>query len=211
MKLIVYFVIGGLTVAVLVTCRTASPNVGSSHSSPSVVSSPTISASPNVSSSNVPSNGAKPDDSWRVYTPPDKSFSVEVPCDIDQTNVSVSETPIYQYSCATTDDSAFTGFSVEVMNISEKAKPRDEAAFDQSIRDEFLPDKRVTKMVPIEISNGIGREIVVTNTKDPDSKGRARVIVVGGRRYDVAFISTDPKALESPRAERFFSSFKPLQ
>ena len=130
---------------------------------------------------------------------------------MDQTNVSASETPIYQYSCATTDDSAFTGFSVEVINISEKAKMRDAAAFEQSIRDEFLPNKRVTKMVPIQISNGIGREIVVTNTRDPESKGRARVIVVGGRRYDAAFFSTDPNALESPRAERFFSSFKPLQ
>ena len=129
---------------------------------------------------------------------------------MDQTNVSASETPIYQYSCATTDDPAFIAFSVEVMNISEKAKMRDAAAFEQSIRDELLPNKRVTKMVPIQISNGIGREIVVTNTRNPESNGRARIIVVGGRRYDVAFISTDPKALESPRAERFFSSFKPL-
>lgn len=51
-------------------------------------------------------------------------------------------------------------------------------------------------MVPIQISNGIGREIVVTNTRDPESKGRARVIVVGGRRYDAAFFSTDSNALE---------------
>ncbi len=130
---------------------------------------------------------------------------------MDQTNVSASETPIYQYSCATTDESAFTGFSVEVMNISEKAKVRDAAAFEQSLRDEFLPNRRVTKMVPIEISNGIGREIVVTNITNPESTGRARVIVIGKRRYDAAIFSTDLKALESPLAERFFSSFKPLQ
>jgi hypothetical protein len=211
MKLIVYFVIGFFTISGLMTCGTASPDVGSSHSSQAVIPSPTVSASPNVSSSNVPSNGAKPDDTWRVYTPPDKSFSVEVPCDMDQTNVSASETPIYEYSCATTDDSAFTGFIVEVLNISEKAKVRDAAAFEQSLRDEFLPDKRVTKMEPIQVSNGIGREIVVTNIRNPESTGRARVIVIGKRRYDAAIFSTDPKALESPLAERFLSSFKPLQ
>lgn len=211
MKLIGYFVVGFLTIAGLVTCRAASPNVGLPHSSPSVVPSPEVSASPNVSSSNTPSNEAKPDDSWRVYTPPDKSFSVQVPCDIQQTNVSAPETPIYEYSCITTDDSALTGFNVEVINISEKAKPRDGAALEQSIRDEFLPNKRVTKMEPIEVSNGIGREIVVVNTRDPESTERARVIVIGSRRYDVVFMSSDPKALNSPRAERFFSSFKPLQ
>jgi hypothetical protein len=63
----------------------------------------------------------------------------------------------------------------------------------------------------LKIEDGIGREVVVTNTRDEMDNLRARVIIFGSRRYEVGFDASDIKALESPMAERFFSSFKPLK
>jgi hypothetical protein len=41
-------------------------------------------------------------------------------------------------------------------------------------------------MVPINIASGIGREIIVTNTRDEMDNARARIIMTSSRRYDVA-------------------------
>ena len=57
----------------------------------------------------------------------------------------------------------------------------------------------------------IGREVVVTNTRDEMDNLRGRVIIFGSRRYEVGFGASDIGALESTMAERFFSSFKPLK
>jgi len=88
---------------------------------------------------------------------------------------------------------------------------QDEATFERSIRDSFPSNKRITKLTPLKIENGIGREFVLTNTRDDMDNMRGRVIVIGVRRYEVGFVAADLKALESQKAERFFASFKPLQ
>lgn len=88
---------------------------------------------------------------------------------------------------------------------------RDEAAFERSVKDSFSPNKRVAKLIPFKIENGIGREFVLTNTKDDMDNLRGRVIIFGGRRYDVGFAASDVKALDSPMVDRFFSTFKPLE
>lgn len=152
-------------------------------------------------------------DGWNVYTAPDRSFSVEVPCEPVQRNVSAESTPIYQYSCGVEDDSGLRSFIVLVLKMPdvEKERMRDEAAFERSVKDSFTPNKRFAKLIPFKIENGIGREFVVVNTKDEMDNLRGRAIIFGGRRYDVGFVATDMKALESPMVDRFFSSFKPLE
>lgn len=158
-------------------------------------------------------NEPKKADGWHVYTAPDRSFSVEVPCEPVPKNVSAASTPNYEYSCGVEDDSGLSFFIVSVLNMpdAEKARMSDEAAFERSVKDSFSPNKRVAKLIPFEIENGIGREFVVTNTKDEMDNLRGRVIIFGSRRYDVGFVASDVKALGSPRVDRFLSTFKPLE
>ena len=201
-KLSGYFAVALLTTLCLLNCRTASERLGSS----------TTSVSANVRSDsialpNVHSNMTKVTDSWHVYTAPDKSFSVEVPCDL------VDQYHINEYSCDVGDESTLNFFLVHVLNMSDaaRARMRDELEFERNIKSELTPNKHVTKMVPIKVDDGVGREILVTDTSDPEDNSRARIIIVGRRYYVVAFISNDPKALQSPMAERFLSTFKGVQ
>ena len=97
------------------------------------------------------------------------------------------------------------------MSDAARARMKDELEFERNIKSELPHNRRVTKMVPIKVEGGVGREILVTNSSDSDDNEKARIIIVGRRYYVVAFISNDPKSLESPRAERFLSTFKPVQ
>ena len=197
MKPIGYSAIGVLTLTFFLTCRTQSLVPGS----PST-------ASPTVSSANVSASPTNALDNWRLYTAPDKSFSVEVPCDLDRRDVSAGQN-VYEYSCGGKDED-LTFFIINVVNMpdAEAVKIKDERAFERSIKESFPANRRVTKMVPITIEKGIGREILVTNVRDDMDNARARIILTGRHHYHVAVIG-DMKILESPRAERFFSSFKP--
>lgn len=122
-------------------------------------------------------------------------------------------TPGRGESCGVEDDSGSQFFIVSVLNMpeAEKARMRDETAVERSIKDSFSPNKRVAKLIPFKIENGIGREFIVINTKDEMDNLRGRVIIFGSRRYDVGFVSSAVKALESPMADRFLSTFKPLE
>lgn len=146
---------------------------------------------------------------WRVYTAPDKSFSVELPCQPNQTNVSEPSSPVYQYSCGHEDPAHLYFFAILVSKNLEEAKLRDEAAFERSVKDSLTPNKRLIKLVPIKVDGGIGRELIFTNTRDDMDNGRVQVIVFGTHRYEILFAATDLKTLESPEAERFFATFKP--
>ena len=75
-KLSGYFAVALLTTIFMLNYRTASESLDSS----TLVSSNVNADS--VASPNVPSSVTKATDSWHVYTAPDKSFSVEVPCDL---------------------------------------------------------------------------------------------------------------------------------
>ena len=149
---------------------------------------------------------------WRLYTSPDKSFSVELPCEPSQKNVSATSTPIYEYTCGREETSGLSFFMVLVSHMSpaEGARMLDEAAFERSVKESFTPNKRIVKLVPIKVQGGTGREVIVTNTRDEMDNLRGRVIIFRTIRYEVGFGASDPKALESADAERFFATFKPL-
>lgn len=157
-------------------------------------------------------NQPQTSDTWRVFTPPDKSFSVELPCEPTQTNVSAKESPIYEYSCGGEDKTELHFFGVSAFNIAnpDKAANKDQARFERSVTDSFPENKRIIKLITLKMENGIGIEFVVTNKRDEMDNLRGRVMRIGGRRYEVMFGATDLKALDSPDAERFFASFKPL-
>jgi hypothetical protein len=148
---------------------------------------------------------------WRLYSPPDKSFSVELPCEPTQTNVSDVSTPNYEYKCDLEDADGLRFFIIGVSKADfDAAKIRDEAAFERSVKDSLTPNHQIVKLVPIKVEGGIGREMVATNTRDEMDNLRVRVIIFGSHRYTVVFGATDMKMLESPAAERFFATFKAL-
>lgn len=152
-----------------------------------------------------------PNGDWHLYTPPDKSFSVELPCKPTQTNVSEITTPSYEYACGREESGGLHFFTIDVFETDlEGAKVRDEAAFERSVKEALTPNKRLVKLIPIKIEGGIGREMIFTNTRDDMDNGRVRVIIFGKHRFEIFFGATDMKMLESPAAERFFASFKPL-
>jgi len=153
-----------------------------------------------------------PNDGWHVYTSPDKSFSAELPCEPKQTNVSDVSTPVYQYSCHAEGSDVLRAFVITVMKADlEIGKTHDEAAFERSVKETFTPNHHIVKMIPIKIDGGIGREIFVTNERDDMDNIRGRVIIFGGHRFEVAYLATDIKLLESPEPDRFFAGFKPLK
>lgn len=162
-----------------------------------------------VSSAPTPTPTPTPNGQWRVYTPPDKSFSVELTCEPRQTNVSEPSTPIYQYACGLEESVGPHFFAIVVSKTNFEAKVHDEAAFERSVKDSLTPNKRLIKLVPIKIEGGIGRELIFTNTRDDMDNGRVRVIIFGKYRYEILFGATDMKMLESPTAERFFATFTP--
>jgi hypothetical protein len=153
-----------------------------------------------------------PKGAWHVYTSPDKTFSIELPCEPKQTNVSANSTPVFEYSCHWEDSDDLQVFLMSVSKADfEVGKTFDEAAFERSVKDTFTPNHHIEKMIPIKIDGGIGREVFVTNTRDDMDNIRGRVIIFGAHRFEVAYLATDLKRLESPEAERFFASFKPLK
>ena len=198
MKPTAYFALALVTLTCLITCRTRSAESTSPKS-----------ASQSVSSTDLPSNARNATDGWHVYTAPDKSFSIEVPCDLSRTDVSAGKN-VYEYRCGVDEPMSFFLISVTNVTDAEAAKMKDELAFERSIKDSFPANRHLTRMVPINIASGMGREIIVTNARDEMDNARARIIMTSSRRYDVIFIASDLKALESPGAERFLSSFKPL-
>ena len=166
---------------------------------------------PPKSVSQSPTPTPTPNDDWHLYTPPDKSFSVELPCKPTQTNVSEPSTPSYQYACGREESDGLHFFTIVVFKVDlEEAKLRDEAAFERSVKDSLTSNKRIVKLIPFKIEGGIGREMVATNRRDDMDNLRVRVIIFGRHRYEVVFGATDMKMLESPAAERFFATFKPL-
>ena len=167
---------------------------------------------PVKSVSPAPTPTPTPSGDWRLYTSPDKTFSAELPCEPTQTNVSASATPIYDYSCDMIEAASLRLFLISVVKAAvEGGKIPDEAEFERSVKDSFTPNHTIIKMFPIKIDGGIGREVFVTNTRDDMDNIRGRVIIFGAHRFEVAYLATDLKRLESPEAERFFASFKPLK
>src|SRR4029434_2224583 len=105
-----------------------------------------------VPPSPTPTPAPTPNGQWRVYTPPDKSFSVELTCEPTQTNVSEPSTPIYQYACGLEESVGPHFFAIVVSKADfEGPKPRDEAAFERSVKDSLTPNHRIIKILPIKI------------------------------------------------------------
>ena len=154
----------------------------------------------------------EPENNWHLFTSPDKSFSVELPCEPIQRNMSGDARPFFEYSCSLEGIDGLRFFVISVHKVDhEDSKVSDQKTFDQSVKESLTANKRILKVVPIGVEGGMGCELFITNARDEMDNSRARVIVVGNRRYEVVLISSDVRLLKSLMAERFFSSFEPLK
>ena len=153
------------------------------------------------------SSSPVPNIDWNLYIPPEKTFSAEFPCAPTQENG-----PRNEYSCHLEEADGLRIFLISVWKSDfEGAKIRDEAAFERSVKESFTPNHTIVNIIPIKIDGGLGREVTVTNTRDDMDNLRGRVIIFGAHRFEVAYLATDRKLLESPQANRFFAGFKPLR
>ena len=165
---------------------------------------------------------------WRVYTPPDKSFSVELPAPLTRVKSFDGEHGInfdtdwdmrgitsYAAIETTLDDCRFG-----IVVVSGKARkmflrssrPGRERFWYLSVifigdDDDATPDEEGEVRV-----NGLnGREYFyirdgVSNTGEIHTRGR--IFDAGGRLYVVVFVGQKTDDLRSPDAERFLNSFR---
>jgi len=160
---------------------------------------------------------------WRVYSPPDKSFTVELPGEPHQTNkldpASSDENEksffectksIKAYSLPLRPEHPANVFVIGVFNMSGcKRKPE---LFDEEVKGLVTliggDDKSLISDSATRANDLPAREFIYENG---DRYGRV-LIVNGGRRIYLLSYTTDIRgATTSPEATRMFSSFRPVR
>jgi hypothetical protein len=160
---------------------------------------------------------------WRVYSPPDKSFTVELPGEPHQTNkldpASSDENEksffectksIKAYSLPLRPEHPANVFVIGVFDVSGcRRKPE---LFDEEVKGLVTliggDDKSLISDSATRANDQPGREFIYENG---DRYGRV-LIVNGGRRIYLLSYTTDVRgATTSPEATRMFSSFRPVR
>lgn len=172
------------------------------------------------------------DKSWRAYSPPDASFSVELPAPLRKVMSFEGEhgaslepdQEIKWASCyaaieTTPKDSRFGIIVLETKSLRKilRSMSRDEAL--TSLSYTFLADDDETQYLkaPIEIKyNGLkGKEyFYVKESGYPYGNKlftRGRIFDVGSKIYVTIFVGQNAQDLTSPVAERFLNSFRSLR
>lgn len=159
---------------------------------------------------------AKPD--WRLYTSPNKSFSVELPwkpnnrrrnlltlapdSEIRFKGSSVDD----RYDLSMYTDESLTRFFIDVY---ETAFKRSQAEFDSEVR-QILVDAcdrcRFFKNDPVVLNGLSGREFIYQKSK---VTGRMLFINGGLRIYTVHFYTEDKKGISRGPVDRVFATFQP--
>ena len=161
---------------------------------------------------------------WQVYSPPDKSFSVELPAPLrpvmsfsGEHNASLDPgqksgwCPCYAAIETTPDDSRF---GIIVINAKQKflrSQPREgEYGLYWYLGANLVGNEDEAEPTSVkEISaNGLkGKEYIYTYTRNGVST-RGRIFETSGRIYVIVFVGKDDNDLTSPDAERFLNSFR---
>lgn len=167
----------------------------------------------------VPRRAAQSD--WRVFSPPDKSFTVELPGEMRHTNNpdpegTDAESFLEWFVCTKSVDfyvlplrprSSANAFLIGVFKTS---CPRTQQMFDEEVKGLVAviggDNKRLISNSVVQVNGLPGREFIYENG---DDYGRV-AIVNGGRRIYVLSYETDiPHATFSPEANRIFRTFNP--
>lgn len=172
------------------------------------------------------------DRSWRTYSPPGSSFSVELPAPLRRVmsfegehgaslepDQEMKGAHCYAAIETTPGDSRFgvIAFKTSALRKVFRSTPREE--FLVSLSYTFLADDDETQYLraPVEIKhNGLrAREyFYVKASEHPHGSAlytRGRIYDVGGNIYVTVFVGRNAQDLTSPDAERFLNSFRLLR
>ena len=167
------------------------------------------------------------DKSWRTYSPPDTSFSVELPAPLRKVMSFAGEhgaslapdqemkgTSCYAAIETTPGDSRFGIIVLETKSLSKILRPTPRDEFLTSLSRTFLADDDETQYLraPAAVKhNGLaGKEYfyVKEHSLSCCLYVRGRIFDTGSRIYILGFVGRDEKDLASPEAERFLNSFR---
>src|SRR5215213_3217905 len=155
--------------------------------------------------------------SWQVFSPPDKSFTVELPTqprrplNKEESAESIFENikSAYVYTLKLRSNDPVPDFSFGVLYLS---KPLSNPKFDETVNSNMLwiggDDKHFSKESDVIVSGFHGREFIY---EKGIASGRALFINAGSRIYVMLFHTEVEGDISSEAVSRIFRTFKPAR
>jgi hypothetical protein len=158
--------------------------------------------------------------SWKVFSPPDKSFTVELPekprqakppSDTEESAESLFENTksAYAYTLSLRKNDPVPEFSFGVLYLS---KPMSNSRFDEAVNSNMLwiggDDKHFSKEADVVLSGFHGREFIYDKGI---ASGRALFINARNRIYLMLFHTEVEGDISSEAVSRIFRTFKPAR
>lgn len=156
---------------------------------------------------------------WRVYSPPDKSFTVELPQEPRRVNkidpTSSDEESFFEctksvdaYELQLNPKSPEYAFVIGVFDVS--ACQRRPETFNKEVENLVAviggDNKRLIKDEKVKVNGLPGREFIYENG---DLHGRVLIVNAGKRIYMLTYTNDTSGAITSAETTRMFSSFRP--
>jgi hypothetical protein len=153
---------------------------------------------------------------WRIYSPPDKSFTVEVPVtphseaeDYEGLDESTPGgwKPTHSYIVVTSLTKPRI-YSISVFEVISAGRSTSDKAIDEFIHALVGKNNRLTSSQEITVAQARGRDFtMVSNNTDDIRFTRVRFIRVGARVYMLTYVTFTADDVSSGFATRFFNSF----
>lgn len=188
-----------------------------------VVLTPALAASVNSQLQGCPIIPNRTQSGWRVYSPPDKSFTVELPGEPQHTNkldpTSSDENEKSFFKCTKSINGYVfplrpahpaNVFVIGVFDVSDCKRKRE--LFDEEVKGLVTviggDNKRLVSDSAVRTDGLPGREFIYENG---DSYGRVLIVNAGRRIYLLSYTTDVRGATTSSEATRMFSSFRPVR
>ena len=153
---------------------------------------------------------------WQVYSPPDRSFSVEVPKtphDEAESYEGLDEStpggwkPVHSYAAVASLE-RLRAYFISVFEV-DGARGADDKAIDEFIYELAGEDKRLTRSEQISVDGLRGRDYTLSSRgADEPVFMRVRLVQAGARLYVLTYVSDNSGDLDSPSALRFLNSLR---
>ena len=158
---------------------------------------------------------------WRVYSPPDRSFTVELPQEPRHTNkidpTSTDEASFFEctksvdaYEIQLKPQSPEYAFVIGVFDVSGCRRKAE--TFTKEVKDLIAilggDNKRLIKNEQVTVNGLPGREFIYENG---ELYGRVLLINAGKRIYMLTYTNNSSGGTSSAETIRMFSSFRPLR
>ena len=153
---------------------------------------------------------------WQVHSPPDRSFTVEVPKtphDEAESYEGLDEStpggwkPVHTH-VAVASLERLRAYFISVFEV-DGARGADDKAIDDFIHALAGKDKRVTGSEQIGVNGLRGRDYTLSSKGDDEHEFmRVRFVQAGARLYLLTYVTDTAGDLDSPSARRFLNSLR---